>query len=141
MAQSNIIRRLKALFQTTNPLKESNAMTWKRWCLVVSVFMAASLLAAAPVVSAESYRDFRQKNGLQAHVPPEWFLKGFFIACEKNPGYVFGTVQNFVRALGGTTTWLIEDMELERLKMASAEGKKIEYSLFLEAASAVRTEY
>jgi hypothetical protein len=63
------------------------------------------------------------------------------MAREKNPGYVFGPVQDFVRALGGKTTWLIEDMEFERLKAASAEGKKIEYSLFLEAVSSDRTEY
>jgi hypothetical protein len=116
-------------------------MMLKRWCLVASVFMVASLVITAPVVSAESYRSFRQKNGLQAYVPPEWFLKGYFIACEKNPGYVFGPVQDFVGALGGTTTWLIEDMELERLKAASADGKKIEYSLFLEAVSPDHTEY
>jgi len=113
----------------------------KRWCLVASVFMVASLVITAPVVSAESFRAFRQKNGLQAYVPPEWFLKGYFIACEKNPSYVFGPVQNFAGALGGTTTWLIEDMELERLQAASKDGKKIEYSLFLEAASPDRTEY
>lgn len=98
-------------------------------------------MITTPVVSAESSRAFRQKNGLQIYVPPEWFLKGYFIACEKNPGYVFGPVQDFVGALGGTTTWLIEDMELERLKASSAIGKKIEYSLFLEAASPGRAEY
>jgi len=103
--------------------------------------MVASLVITAAVVSAESAQAFRQKNGLQAYVPPEWFLKGNFIACEKNPSYVFGPVQNFVGALVGTTTWLIEDMELERLEAASKDGKKIEYSLFLEAASPDRTEY
>ena len=116
-------------------------MILKRWCLVASVFMVASLVITAPVVSAESCRVFRQKNGLQAYVPPEWFLRGYFIASEKNPDYVFGPVQDFVGALGGTTTWLIEDMELERLEAASADGKKIEYSLFLEAVSPDRTEY
>jgi len=105
------------------------------------VFMAASLVITAPAVSAESGRAFRQKNGLQAHVPPEWFLKGYFIACEKNPGYVFGPVQEFVGALDGTTAWLIEDMELERLEAASAVAKKIEYSLFLETVLPDRTEY
>ena len=99
-------------------------MILKRWCLVASVFMVASLVITAPVVSADSFRDFRKKNGLQACVPPEWFLKGYFIASEKNPGYVFGPVQGFVGAFGGTTTWLIEDMELERLEAASAHGKK-----------------
>ncbi|MBU0769560.1 MAG: hypothetical protein KJ687_10760 [Proteobacteria bacterium] len=116
-------------------------MMLKRWCLVASVFMVASLVITAPVVSAESCRAFRQKNGLQAYVPPEWFLKGYFIAREKNPGYVFGPVQDFVGALGGTTTWLIEDMELERIEAASADGKKVEYSLFLEAVSPDRAEY
>ncbi|MGD9043853.1 MAG: hypothetical protein PVG06_09080 [Desulfobacterales bacterium] len=113
----------------------------KRWCLVASMFMVASLVITAPVVSAESFQAFRQKNGLQPYVPPDWFLRGYFIASEKNPAYVFGPVKDFVGALGGTTTWLIEDMELERLEAASADGKKIEYSLFLEAVSSDRTEY
>jgi hypothetical protein len=114
----------------------------KRWCLVLIVFMTASLLITAPgVSSAESDRTFRQANGLQAYVPPEWFLKGYFIAREKNPGYVFAPVQDFVRAIGGTPTWLIEDLELERLEAAASDGRKIEYSLFLEAASTDRTEY
>ena len=116
-------------------------MMLKKWCLVVSVFMTASLVMTAPGVSAESYRMFRQTNGLQAYVPPEWFLKGYFIAREKNPGYVFGPVQDFVGALGGTATWLIEDLEIERLEAAASDGRKIEYSLFLEAASTDRTEY
>ena len=122
-------------------LKESNAMILKKCCLVATVLIAASLMLTAPLVSAESFQAFRQQNGLQDYVPPEWFLKGYFIAREKNPGYVFGPVQDFVRVLGGITTWLIEDMELERLKAASAEGKKIEYSMFLEAVSSDRTEY
>jgi len=113
----------------------------KIWCPLVYVLIAASLAITAPVVAEESLRAFRQKNGLQDHVPPEWFLSGYFIACEKNPDYVFGPVQEFVGALGATTTWLIEDMELERLEAASADGKKIEYSLFLEAVSPDRTEY
>ncbi len=113
----------------------------KRRCLAAFVFMVASLLITALVVSAESNLAFRQKNGLQVYDPPEWFLRGYFIAREKNPGYVFGPVRNFVTSLGGTTTWLIEDMELESLKAASAAGKKIEYSVFLEAVSPDRTEY
>ncbi len=113
----------------------------KRWCLLIFVFMTANLVMTAPGVSAESYRAFRQTNGLQAYVPPEWFLKGYFIAREKNPGYVFGPVQDFVGVLGGTTTWLIEDLELERLEAAVSDGRKIEYSLFLEAILTDRTEY
>jgi hypothetical protein len=105
-------------------------MILKRWYLVASVPIVANLVITAPLVSAEPFRAFRQQNGLQDYVPPEWFLKGYFIAREKNPGYVFGPVQ-----------WLIEDMELERLKAASADGEKIEYSMFLEAVSSDRTEY
>jgi len=116
-------------------------MILKRWCLIASLFIGASLVITAPVISAESAQAFRQKNGLQAYVPPEWFLRGYFIACEKNPGYVFGSVQDFVEVLGGTTTWLIEDMEIERLKTANINGKQIEYSLFLEAVLQDRTEY
>lgn len=116
-------------------------MLLKRWCLAISVIMVGSLVITTPVASAESSLAFRQKNGLETYVPPEWFLKGYFIACEKNPGYVFGPVQDFVETLAGTTTWLIEDLELEHLKAASADGKKIEYSLFLESASPDGVEY
>ena len=116
-------------------------MMLKKWCGVTSIFIVASLVISAQVVSAESSHAFRQRNGLQTHAPPQWFLKGYFVACEKNPDYVFGSVQDFVGALGGTTTWLIEDIELERLVAASAEGKTIEYSLFLEAASPEHMEY
>lgn len=116
-------------------------MILKRWCLVASMLIVATLVITTPVVSAESFQAFRKKNGLQAYVPPEWFLSGYFIAREKNPSYVFGPVQNFAEALGGTTTWLIEDLELERMKAAPADGKKIEYSLFLEVVSPDRTEY
>jgi len=105
------------------------------------MLIVATLEITTPVVSAESFQAFRQKNGLQAYVPPEWFLSGYFIAREKNPSYVFGPVQNFAEALGGTTTWLIEDLELERVEAAPADGKKIEYSLFLEVVSPDRTEY
>ncbi|MBT8407626.1 MAG: hypothetical protein KJP05_09220, partial [Deltaproteobacteria bacterium] len=37
--------------------------------------------------------------------------------------------------------WLIEDLELKRIELASAEGKNPEYSLYLEAVSPERTEY
>lgn len=116
-------------------------MILKRWCLAASAFMAAILVVMAPAFSAESFQAFRQQNGLQAYAPPEWFLKGHFIAREKNPGYIFGPVQDFLAGLSGTTTWLIEDMELERVKAAAADEKKIEYSMFLEVVSSERTEY
>ncbi len=113
----------------------------KRSCLYVFVFMVASLLITTPIVSAESCQAFRKRQGLQVYVPSEWFLRGYFIACEKNPGYVFGPVQDFAGVLSGTTTWLIEDMELERLEAAYADGKKIEYTIYLEAVSPGRMEY
>lgn len=117
------------------------AMILKRWALVASLFVAAGLVMTASFVSARSSRDIRQENGLQAYVPPEGFLRGHFIASEKNPVHLFGPVRDFVKALGASTTWLVEDMEAERVQAASAGGKKIEYSVFLEAVFPDRTEY
>jgi hypothetical protein len=113
----------------------------KKWFSLMSMLMLTSLMMTPLVVAAESAQTFRQKNGLLAYAPPVWFLEGHFIAREKNPGYIFGTVQDFVRTLGGKTTWLIEDLELKRVELASEEGKKPEYSLFLEAVSPQGTEY
>ena len=107
----------------------------------MSMLMLISLMMTPLVVAAESSKTFREKNGLLAYAPPVWFLQGYFIAREKNPGYIFGTVQDFVKTLGGSTTWLIEDLELKRIEGASAEGKNPEYSLYLEAVSPERTEY
>jgi hypothetical protein len=113
----------------------------KRWFFLMSMLMLMSLVTTPQVVAAESAQTFRQKNGLQVYAPPVWFLEGYFIARERNPGYIFGTVQDFVKALGGTTAWLIEDLELKKLEVASAEGKNMEYSLYLEVVSAERVEY
>jgi hypothetical protein len=113
----------------------------KRWRFAAFMLMLAGLTLIPMFVAAESARTFRQQNGLLAYTPPAWFLKGYFIAREKKPGYVFGPVQDFVKTLGATTTWLIEDLELKRLERASADGNKTEYSVFLEAVSPGNTEY
>ncbi len=116
-------------------------MMLKRWCWLVILIMVASLGVTAQAAKAESQPTFREENGLQRYAPPEWFLKGYFIAREKNPSYLFGPVQDFVESLGGKTTWLIEDVELERIQRASADGQKIEYSLFLEVVAQEKTTY
>ena len=108
---------------------------------VTSVFLVAGLIITASAVAEESAPEFRQQNGLLPYAPPAWFTQGYFIAREKNPAFVFGPVQDFVRALGGKTTWFIEDLELERLKRTSAEGTSPEYSLYLEAVKSEHTEY
>ncbi|NQT69138.1 MAG: hypothetical protein HQ552_06110 [Desulfobacteraceae bacterium] len=113
----------------------------RRWPLVASMLLLVGLITIPQVVAETSARTFRQQNGLVAYTPPAWFLGGYFIAHEKNPGYVFGPVQDFVSTLGGTTTWLIEDMELIRLEQASADGQNPEYSFFLEVDSPGGTEY
>ena len=113
----------------------------KRWFLFMAMLMMIGLILTPLVVAASSAQSFREKNGLLAYAPPVWFLEGYFIAREKNPGYIFGTVQDFVKTLNGTTTWLIEDLELKLIERASAEGKNPEYSLYLEAVSPQRTEY
>lgn len=113
----------------------------KRWFFILSMLMMIGLIMAPLVVAAESAQSYREKNGLLPYAPPSWFLQGYFIAREKNPGYIFGMVQDFVKTLDGTTTWLIEDLERERVEVASGEGKNLEYSLYLEAVSPERTEY
>ncbi|MEJ2095910.1 MAG: hypothetical protein P8Y38_01955 [Deltaproteobacteria bacterium] len=90
---------------------------------------------------AEKPKHFRQENGLRVYEPPKWFLNGYFLAREKDPDCLFGTVEDFVKTLNGRTTWLIEDQELERVKKADQDGRKIEYSLFLEEASPDQTVY
>ena len=113
----------------------------KRWWIVVSMITLTTLLITSPASAAESPQAFRQQNGLIAYDPPAWFLEGFFIAREKQPGYVFGSVQDFTGAIGGKTAWLIEDLELKRVQQAAADGKTPEYSLYLEAVAPESTQY
>lgn len=113
----------------------------RRLYLTPAIMLLASLVITPAAVVGESAQTFRQQNGLLAYAPPAWFLQGYFIARERNPAYVFGPVQDFVRAVGGKTTWLIEDVELKRVEGASREGESPEYSLFLETVSPERTEY
>jgi len=121
--------------------EERDATMFKKLCLAASMIMLASLMLTPTAVTGESAQAFRQENGLVAYTPPAWFLEGHFIARERNPVYVFGPVQDFVQAMAGKTTWLIEDVELKRVERASAEGESPEYSLFLEAVSPEGTEY
>ena len=110
------------------------------WSLAATTIIMASLMITPSTSAEDSSQSFRRQNGLVAYAPPAWFLEGSFIARERNPGYVFGPVQNFVRAIGSKTTWLIEDLELKRLERASADETIPEYSLFLEAVSPEHTE-
>jgi hypothetical protein len=105
------------------------------------LFILLGLVITASAVAGQSAQEFRQQNGLLAYEPPDWFAEGYFIAREKNPAFVFGPVQDFVRALGGKATWLIEDLELKRLERISADGTSPEYSLYLEAVTPEHTEY
>lgn len=113
----------------------------KRWSLATSILILASLIITVAVATGEAVQPFRQQNGLLPYTPPAWFLEGYFIARERDPGYVFGPVQDFVQAVGGKTTWLIEDMELKRVEQALADGSNPEYSVYLEVVSPARTEY
>ena len=119
--------RSRVRFNPTDIPKESQAMIPTRSYLFILVLSIAGGVMTAADLSAESHQAFRQANGLQVYLPPENFLQGSFIASEKEPAYIFGSVQEFAAALDGTTTWLIEDLELERLKAATAAGRQIEY--------------
>ena len=113
----------------------------KRMCQMASILVLAVLIITPAAVAAQSAQAFRQQNGLLAYAPPAWFLEGYYLAREKNPAYVFGPVQDFVGTLGGTPTWLIEDLELKRLEEAATADKNPEYTLFLEIVSAEKTQY
>jgi hypothetical protein len=113
----------------------------KSWSMAASIIMVVIFMITPMSYAGDATQSFRQQNGLLTYAPPAWFLEGYFIARERNPGYVFGPVQNFVQAMGNTTTWLIEDLELKRLERISSDGTTPEYSLYLEAVSAERTEY
>jgi len=113
----------------------------KIWGLAASILILAGVIITPWAAAGESAREFRQQNGLVAYTPPAWFLEGYFIAREHNPAFVFGPVKDFVRTLGGKTTWLIEDMELKRLERTSAKGTTPEYSLYLEVVSPEKAEY
>ena len=113
----------------------------RRWYLAVSSIVLASLLLTSAAVTGESRHSFRQENGLVPYTPPAWFLQGYFMAREKNPAYLFGPVKDFVLAVGGKTTWLIEDAELKRVEQATLKGESPEYSVFLEAVLPETTEY
>jgi hypothetical protein len=121
--------------------QERDATMFRRLCLAASMIIVAIYIISPTAVNGESTESFRQQNGLQIYAPPSWFLQGYFIAREKNPAYVFGPVQDFVQAVGGKTTWLVEDEELKRVEQASVEGKNQEYSLFLEVVSPETTRY
>jgi len=113
----------------------------KKWCLAAFMLMLAALAISFSAKAAEPDRSYRQENGLLVFEPPAWFLEGYFIAREKMPGYIFGTVREFIEVLGGATTWLIEDLESKRLEKAGANGKTAEYSLFLEVVLPEQTQY
>jgi hypothetical protein len=113
----------------------------KSWLMAASIIMMTFLMITPTTNADENAQSFRQQNGLLTYTPPAWFLEGYFIARERNPGHVFGPLQNFVQAMGNTTTWLIEDMELKRLEQTSSDGTTPEYTLYLEIVSPERTEY
>jgi len=113
----------------------------KKWSLNAFMLILAGLMMTPPAVAGKSAREFRQQNGLMAYTPPAWFLEGYFVAREKNPAFVFGSVQDFVRILGAKTTWLIEDLELKRIERTAAGGTSTEYSLYLESVLPEHTDY
>ena len=113
----------------------------KKWCLAAFMLMLAVLTMGFPADAAEPDRTYRQENGLQIFEPPAWFLEGYFIAREKMPVYIFGTVRDFVAVLGGATTWLIEDLELARLEKVGERRKTAEDSLYLGVFLPEGTQY
>lgn len=86
----------------------------------------ASLLINPSTIAEDSAQSFRQQYGFLPYDPPTWVLEGYFIARERNPGYVFGPVQKFVQAMGNTTNFLKRDFLDYRSKlMAVCQDERI----------------
>lgn len=100
--------------------------------LGLAVALLPLILLAALAGVAWAGNDFRQENDLTSHQPPDWFLKGHFVAREVGPRFIFGSVTDFVQSLGCPTAWLVEPEEQARVDQAAQAGKTPEYSLYLE---------
>jgi hypothetical protein len=105
----------------------------KKWISATGLCLLAALAFCSPALAGQAAQDFRQQNDLQAFTPPDWFLAGHFAAREVQPRYLFGSVADFAKSLGGTT-WLIEHDEEMRQERLASEGKSFEYTIYLEAA-------
>lgn len=76
--------------------------------------------------------ELRQANGLSEYSPPQAFLSGFFLADEMDPGFLFGSVQDFAASRKCPVTWLIEEGEKARLAKPANPESPLEYTLYLE---------
>jgi len=78
------------------------------------------------LAASKKAADLRQAQGLTTCMPPAKFLAGNFVAEEMNPGFIFGTVKDFVASRKCATTWLVEKDTQERT------DQEREYTLYLE---------
>ncbi len=83
--------------------------------------------AASPKAAA-----LRQANALTPFSPSEKFLAGNFVADEMNPGFIFGTVKDFVASRKCPTAWLIDEGEKAHPGGEGSQGAPREYTLYLE---------
>lgn len=104
-------------------------------CLGQAVFFQHPSGAPGPAHAAEAKASqVRAANALVAFTPPDSFLAGVFLADETDPGFLFGTVKEFVASRACPVTWLIEEGEKARIGKPAAPGAPLEYTLWLEEA-------
>lgn len=101
---------------------------------LVPVFLGFLLLVghgSGALAASKKAAALRQANGLTAFTPPAKFLSGNFVANEMNPGFIFGTVKDFVASRKCSTTWLIEEGAKNR-PASPGSPEAAEYTLYLE---------
>lgn len=93
---------------------------------------AIGLTGQATAVSDRA-QAFRKANALNEAVVPKTFLEGAFVANEINPRYVFGSVNDLLKACPCPSSWLMDDEERRRIGDEEKRTAPLEYTVYLEA--------
>lgn len=110
-----------------------------------AVVILASLLvlfgSAGPLAASEKAVALRAANGLVAYAPPEAFLTGYFLADEREPAFLFGTVADFAASRKCPVAWFVEEGEKARMARPAGPEGPSEYTLYLEEDCPGRVRY
>jgi hypothetical protein len=99
---------------------------------ILLALLSLAVLAPGRCLAGAKAAEVRQQNGLLPFEPGKAFLDGDFLAQEKDPGFVFGSVAAFVASRSCPTAWLIEEGEKARLASVNLGADPVEYTLYLE---------
>lgn len=99
---------------------------------ILLAVLSLALLAPGIALAGAKAAEVRAQNGLVPFEPRKAFLDSDFLADEKAPGFVFGSVAAFAASRSCPTAWLIEEGEKERLARVNLDTDPVEYTLYLE---------